>query len=145
MKIYIDQSGKIEQTNKPTVLAFSNGIRNAILIPTKIKRQLQGIYRRGGRQRIFIYKTFAIGVFFLIEKYLARIDEVVIDIEYPGKEILIREIILSNIKKRKFRRFPEINFSKIGRKSKAHDLAWKVFKRKIKANRILTLKEFQGE
>lgn len=97
MKIYIDQSGKIEQTNKATVLAFSNTIQYAILIPAKVKRQLQGIYRRAGRPRIYIYKTFAAGVFFLIEKYLPKITELVIDIEYPGKEILIREMILGYI------------------------------------------------
>lgn len=38
MQIEIDQSGKIEDTRKDTVLAFSNGKNYSILIPAEVKR-----------------------------------------------------------------------------------------------------------
>lgn len=39
MDVEVDQSTKIEQTSKDTVLAFSNDEQVAILIPAQVKRQ----------------------------------------------------------------------------------------------------------
>ena len=41
MKIEIDQSGKVEETNKPTVIGFSNSLQRTILITAKEKQKLQ--------------------------------------------------------------------------------------------------------
>ena len=79
MKIEIDQSGKIENTSKDTVIAFSDGIRKAIRISSNDKREIQAIFRRIGKPRIFIYKLFAILIFLLIRDHLKELDEVVID------------------------------------------------------------------
>ncbi|HEX9722115.1 MAG TPA: hypothetical protein VGA53_02520 [Candidatus Paceibacterota bacterium] len=70
MRIEIDQSGKIENTSKDTIIAFSNGIRKAIRISSVDKREIQAIFRRTGKPRIFVYKFFSILVFLLIEKHL---------------------------------------------------------------------------
>lgn len=144
MKVYVDQSGKIEQTDRPTVLAFSDGVCGSVLIPAKVKRNVQVLFRQQGRTRVFIYKIFAAGIFFLLKDQLPKISEIVIDIEYPGKEVLIREMILGYFQKSKSQKVPEINFSKIGRQSKAHDLAWRVFKKKEKANKRLSLEEIKA-
>ena len=69
MKIEIDQSGKVEDTAKPTVIAYANGNSRAILIPASNKRQLQELYRRVGKPRLFIPQVFALGVFFSFENY----------------------------------------------------------------------------
>ncbi|MDP2951104.1 MAG: hypothetical protein Q8N55_01840 [bacterium] len=45
MKIYIDQSGKIENTNKPTIIAFANGESGAILVGAKDKKKVQEYYK----------------------------------------------------------------------------------------------------
>ena len=64
MRIEIDQSGKIENTNKNTIIAFSNNKFKSIFISAKDKREIQKFFRRIGKPRIFVYKTFAILIFF---------------------------------------------------------------------------------
>lgn len=86
MKVEIDQSVKIEQTNKGTVLAFSNEEEYAILIPGKVKRKLQELFREKGRPRLFISRTFAAGITLLLQNHLPKFQKIVIDLEYPGKE-----------------------------------------------------------
>jgi len=64
MKIEIDQSGKIEDTSKNTIIAFSNGKFKSIFISAREKRELQKFFRRIGKPRIFVYRVFAILIFF---------------------------------------------------------------------------------
>ena len=66
MTYQIDQSGKIEDTSKPTVLAMTNGQTYSILIPAKTKREIQEIYRRLGLTRFYIYEIFSLGLYFLL-------------------------------------------------------------------------------
>lgn len=51
MQIEIDQSGKIEDTSKDTVLALSNGTQFSIKISRNIKRELQNIFRKNKEPR----------------------------------------------------------------------------------------------
>lgn len=53
MNIEIDQSGKIENTNKDTVIAFSDDTCGSILIKAVDKREIQKIFRDIGKSRIF--------------------------------------------------------------------------------------------
>lgn len=142
MKIYIDQSGKIESTEKNTALAFSNDERCAILIPAKVKRQLQEMFRRGGRPRLFVYRTFAASVFILIKPFLKKLDTVIIDLEYPGHEAMIKDMVLEYIRLVfDVEEIPCVFFERVGKASKAHDLAWKVFKKKIEPKKVIGLRE----
>ena len=75
MKIYIDQSGKIEDTAKPTVLAFSNRTSGSIIIRAIEKRKLQNIYRKAGKPKTFIVQVFASMVYLLIKFHKLKIDE----------------------------------------------------------------------
>ena len=59
MKIEIDQSGKIENTNKHTYLAFSNHQHFVLKINSVEKRKLQKYFRSIGKSKLFIYLTFA--------------------------------------------------------------------------------------
>ncbi|MDO8524385.1 MAG: hypothetical protein Q7R99_02015 [bacterium] len=131
MKIYIDQSGKIESTNQPTVVAFSNGERGAVLVAAKDKREIQEYCRIFNRGRIFIYKTFACLIFILIRDKLKQIDQIIIDQEYKGHEAEIKHYLLQIIRKN-HKNFPKDNivFKQIGKKSNAHLLAYKVHKGK---------------
>ena len=92
MKIQIDQSGKIEDTARNTVIAYSNDKQKAILITRKTKRQMQETFRLCGAIRLFIYFTFAIGIYYLIED-LRGSSIIIIDLEYYGKDKIITRII----------------------------------------------------
>ena len=138
MKIEIDQSGKIENTNKDTVIAFSDDNFGSLLIKAKDKREIQEIFRQAGKPRVFIYKLFTILIFLLIKNHLKKVEEIVIDEEYPGKSALIKDLLLREI--RKIRpRFPKenISFRQIGKKSKAHNIAYNTFKKKRKTDKGL--------
>jgi hypothetical protein len=89
----IDQSGKIETTNKHTILALAGEREFAILIPGRVKRQLQEEFRQLGKPRLFIFKVFAIEVYLLLKHCPHRLHRVIIDIEYWGHEIQISTMI----------------------------------------------------
>lgn len=61
MKYEIDQSGKIEQTNKNTVLCLSNDKWDSVLILARTKRQIQEIFRRNGQIRNYVILPFVQG------------------------------------------------------------------------------------
>ena len=54
MSFQIDQSGKIEDTAKNTVIAFSNDIQASVFISKKTKRQVQEAFRYHGEISFFI-------------------------------------------------------------------------------------------
>jgi len=139
MKVFIDQSGKIEDTSKPTVLAFSNSEQYSILITAKTKRQIQEIFRRHGLINIYIYITFSAALYFLIDKINRKCD-FIIDNEYPGKDKIIISTLKNLLNKNKK---PEHYFSvsRIGNNPKVHYAAKNVLDKKKKADKIVSLKE----
>lgn len=142
MEIEIDQSGKIENTSKNTVIAFSNKIFGSIFISTKDKREIQKIFRGAGKSRIFVYKLFAILIFLLIKKHLKNIDQIIIDDEYPGKGHLIKNFLFQEIKKRNSDFSPnDIIIKRIGKKSRAHYVAYGVATAKKLPDKRVTIKE----
>ena len=142
MNIEIDQSGKIENTNRNTIIAFSNDISSSILITGKDKREIQRIFREAKKPRIFVYRLFATLIFILIKKHIRRINQVTIDLEYPGKSYLIKNYLYQEIRKIK-PNFPAENivFKRIGKKSKAHYVAYGIAIGKKLPNKIVSIKE----
>jgi len=138
MHIEIDQSGKIEDTRVDTALVFSNGKSKSILINKKNKRELQKIFRNMNKGHVFIFKTFAILIFLLIKNDLMKIQHICIDLEYPGKDYLIKDYLLTII--RRYRSFDkrDIVFTKVDRKTRAHGLAINVYREHIKPDIIIT-------
>lgn len=143
MRIEIDQSGKVEDTQKLTVVCFSNGKAKTLLISAKEKRKVLIIMREIDRPyKNFVFRIFS-GLMFLLIKN-EKIDSLVIDREYPGHEGVIRNILLSLFDKNKIKS-PKVSFGQIGKKSKAHQEAIAVFqgKRKpdviVKANDVLDI------
>src|SRR3990167_2720456 len=134
----VDQSGKIEQTNKDTVIGAANGKSYAIKLPAKVKRVLQQKCRASLQGKLFIYRTFAALVFLLIKHNTKTMTDLVIDIEYPGKEKVIKEVILELLRKEKLTE-PNLSFGRIGNNPKAHFAAYDVFIGKKKADKIITL------
>ena len=142
MKIEIDQSEKIERTNKDTVIAFSNKISGSLLIRAEDKRKIQDIFREIGKPNIFVYHLFAILIFLLIKEHLKKINQIVIDEEYPGKQRLIKSFLMKEIKKVQPDFLAEdISFYRIGKKSKAHDIAYGVSSNQQSADKVIGVKE----
>ncbi|KKQ86638.1 MAG: hypothetical protein UT11_C0065G0006 [Berkelbacteria bacterium GW2011_GWA2_38_9] len=141
MKIEIDQSGKIEETSKLTVIAFSNHVQRSIMIKSKEKRKLQSEFRKIGKPRAFVYQTFNVMIFVLIKDYLKNIDKIIIDREYTGKETNIRFQLVSLFTKYQIKIDPKIiDFGQIGRKAKAHSVAY-LANHHRKANQVITANE----
>lgn len=136
---FIDQSGKIEQTNKDTVLCLADGSWDTVLIKAKTKRQIQEIFRRNGQIRNYVLFTFCAGLSLLIKRNL-RIGQVIIDKEYFGKEPVIKEILLEMLKEEK--KILEIAFANIGRRVNAHSVGYLTFTGKRRAKSTLTLGKF---
>lgn len=140
MKIEIDQSGKVEKTNQDTILAFSNGKSSAIKITGKTKRKLQEFFRKIGEPKLFMIDTFCILIFLVIRDNIKEIDSIEIDKEYSGKEKYILST-LNTIFQNKSINQPEISFINIGKKSKAHQKAIKVYRKESQPDKVITLKE----
>jgi len=121
MRIEVDQSGKIEQTDMDTIIAFSNRHQYAVLLPKEVKRRLIGRYRK---ERQIILKIFVACVYHCIKNYIHEIEFIVIDKEYEGKDDYIKSILLSFIRK-EYPKFDKqlIKFSNVTKRSKAHEYA----------------------
>ncbi|HLB95805.1 MAG TPA: hypothetical protein VJK26_02785 [Patescibacteria group bacterium] len=134
MRIEIDQSGKIEKTNRQTVIAFSNSASGVITISAKDKKVLQNFFRKINKPKLFVYLTFVTGVYLLIRDVIRNGDQIVIDREYPGYEKFINqkitELIVNNSKIDDIR----VITQQIGKKSKAHDIAWEILTSKSRKN-----------
>ena len=143
MKIEIDQSIKIEQTSKDTIIGLSNKKTFTVLIKAKTKRKLQEEFRKRGKPRLFVYRTFIAGVVLLLR--YAKIDnlaQIVIDQEYFGNERVLTSMFLE-MWSRYFEIIPEISFGRIGKKSNAHNISYLTMKGEYKANRILDFTEIE--
>jgi len=132
MKCYIDQSGKVENTSKLTVVAYANGKAKILLISSKEKRKLITILKRlDYPNKVYIYKIFAGLVFLLVRG--ERPVEMVIDNEYPGYGPLIKDIVLKLYIRYKLEK-PSIDFESIGKNNLAHKVAIEAYRGKTKAD-----------
>jgi hypothetical protein len=80
----------------------------------------------------------------LIKDILSKLEEVVIDIEFEGKENVIKDILMNYIRKThpKFSK-RNILFRRIGKKSDAHKVAVTVFRDKRAEDRIIRREEIE--
>ncbi len=148
MQAEVDQSGKIEWTQKPTVVALSNGIHSSVMISAKDKRYLlKELARRQPARNRTMHRllVFATLLFILLKENINRLDQIVVEDEYQGHSPTIKEHILNLFRRHKKEVDPQkIIFRRIGKSSPAHDLAITVFRgkslpsRKLKAAEVLT-------
>jgi len=120
MTYYVDQSGKIEDTAKSTVLAFSDNSRHgSIMIKASDKRSLQVYYRDLGKPRLFIIQLFSVLLARLIDIYQLYNLKLVIDREYIGQETLITSYVtmLINANKRNQNKSLIMRFGHVGKTS----------------------------
>jgi hypothetical protein len=147
--VEVDQSGKIGDTKVPTVLAFSNDKKRAILIPATVKRACLRALRKAGKGEALYYLLFATGLFLLLKDDMEAIQRVTIDIEYRNKEARIREHLL-NLLQRAGKKVAahQIQFDRIhrgGKKPAAHDKAYYTYRRALKPDRVIGLADLLEE
>jgi len=141
MKIEIDQSGKIEKTEKDTILAFATNnkrtkITGSIKISARTKRRLQESFRQIGEPRKFVVNLFSCAVFLLVKNRLKNVSEINIDTEYPGKGKSIKETLAKMFFEANIE-MPPIRFVLIGKKSFAHEVALRTYHKLLKADQFL--------
>jgi hypothetical protein len=140
MKYQIDQSGKIENTSKLTVVAVANGVSKSIVIKGVEKRKLISAMKSLDYPKTnYVYKIFAALMFLLIRKFNKN-EIIFIDREYPGHESVIKDILIWLFSK-KSSSLPQINFSLIGKDSPAHHLAISVFRSESKPDLVTSANE----
>jgi len=142
MRVEIDQSGKVEQTEKDTVLCLSNDHWDAVTIKARTKRQIQENFRRSGQTRNFIIFTFSAALAILIRRNL-KSGKIIIDREYFGKEPVINELLLEMLHSAK--NIPDIYFYEIGKESQAHAIAHDIATKEIKTKKIVSFEEIFRE
>jgi hypothetical protein len=87
VNVEVDQSGKIGKTNEDTVVAFSNDIAIAVLIPRKVKQDcVKQLRARGLSFETIYFRLFAVALYFLLRRYIKPSMYILIDVEYPGRE-----------------------------------------------------------
>lgn len=142
MHIEVDQSGKIEQLNKDSVIAFSNKNQYSVLIPKEVKREVFKTYK--GKVKELRYRLFCIGVYFCLRDYIKEKELITICCEYVGKENLIKSFLLDYLRKDYPAVDPKIiRFGEIGKNSNAHAVAIDVYRGNRRPNKILSLSEVE--
>lgn len=143
MRIEVDQSGKVENTQTDTVLAFSDGKRYSIVIPARLKRKwfaLSGEKKKSKKESYLL--LFSAGLFLLLKNHIERSAEVIIDREYLGQDANLRAMLLRQLRRAGVKiEKDQIQFTQIGKESKAHKLALSIFRERDKANRVIGEKE----
>jgi hypothetical protein len=145
VEIEIDQSIKIEQSQRATALAFSNSQARALLIPARVKqaalRRLRQIGLTGSRATLWL---FAAAIYLLVCNHLWQVTRIVIDVEYQGHEDDVR-LMLLNFIRRRFSHYPaqRITFRLVGKTSRAHALAFRVQKGREPADQVITLADLE--
>ncbi len=136
MHIAVDQSGKIEQTDRATALAFSNGISYAVLIPARVKRRAITILRATGKRGKSVYiSLFAAALYQLLKDHLDKIELITIDMEYEGNEQDVKLALLNLIwQRRPTYSADSITFRHISKKSPAHKKALATYRKAIRAD-----------
>ncbi len=133
----IDQSGRIEETQRNTIIAIADkDFAFSVCLKSRTKRKIQKIFRALGKPKLFAIRTFACCLVVLVRKAKVKPAVLIIDIEYPGHEQTIKSIIYQHLNYR-----PEIRFKSVGKKSPAHKKAYFTYKKKLKVDFLIKEKE----
>lgn len=140
MVVEIDQSGKLEQLDTGTAVAYANGKSGAIWITAKTKRNTINLFRKTlipTKDSLAIF--FAILIYVLIEK-LSKETLLKIDEEYTGKDKIISETLEKLLGRNSARAWKgRIRFTRIGKHSPAHKLCWTIHRSKNR-QKVRTIK-----
>lgn len=144
MTVEIDQSGKIEQLDTNTVVAYANGKTNSVRINASEKRKLVKKLRTSLIPRKDLYPIiFTIVTFIVLIELKPFPDVIIVDEEYTGKDTIIKETLLKLILQNVNKNWKgSIRFKQVGKQSPAHRVAWLHHKQKrTKNSKIITARD----
>lgn len=145
MQADVDMSGRIEETNKPTVLALADGINICISISAKEKRSAIEVLKRRKlkrKRRLIPVRVFSTLLFLLLRDHIEKLDLVVVDLEYPGHEPDIKDWVMTLCRRDGIVvHRDQIVFEQVRKKSPAHELAYRTFKGRIRPDRKVTAED----
>jgi hypothetical protein len=150
MRVEVDQSGRIDQTDRATVVAFANGEQFSIRLSPRAKRQILDELRpkwKGKHEPKTLYiVVFATLLYLLFKERINQLEQVVIDTEFTGHEGTIKDHVLNLLRRKGLHvESDTFMFMEIGKKSSAHDLALKVYQGKIAPDHEITVEEILAE
>src|SRR5262245_14904042 len=130
MQVEVDQSGRIDNTQVATVLAFSNSVQHTVLIPATVKRNcILQLKKQGFYTSNSYLQFFTVGLYFLLRDHISTVQQVVIDVEFFSKDNYIKEHLLNLFARQRRKVNPDkISFGYIGKKSPAHFLSLQTFR-----------------
>lgn len=135
MTYQIDQSGKIEQTNRLTVVTLANGQPLTIKISSIEKQKLiRTIINLDRPKKNYSYKIFVALIIILLKK--KNLNTLTIDTEYLRHEADIKDMLIQWGKREKIK-IPHITFTQIGKDNPAHLAGISVYRNHSKANIIV--------
>jgi hypothetical protein len=140
VQVEVDLSGRVGQTTLGSAMAFSNGESYSIFLPAYTKRRLLYVLRRRGYSSSKVYYwIYCAMLFYLLKPYLKKIDTVILDQEYTGKENEIKSILGSIASKKNAPLNTEmIHTGQVGKRSRAHTKAIVVLRGDRRAGKILS-------
>jgi len=119
--------------------AFSDEIRGSILITAAVKRICYHKLRaQHVRKKLAGVRLFAAALVILLRDRSKELERIFIDQEYPGWEGEISRHLLRHLSQL---HSDQICFAQIGKKSPAHDLAWRIWQREREPDKRVTVKE----
>lgn len=140
----VDQSIKMNELARDTVLAIADGISYAIVIPAYVKRAvMQRLREKGKSKTASAVYAFAIALYLLLRNVTRKVDQIVIDVEYMGREAEIKNTLVAYLRRDDPHFDPmRILFRHIGKKSSAHYLAIEIARQRRVPDKRVSQVEF---
>lgn len=140
MHTLVDTGNRLDESGD-TTFAFSNDQQRAVRLRQRdrdrVMKALPG--RKLAKQLLLL----AACVYLLTRDYLTDIESLMLDNEYDGHQGDIKRHLLNLIHSRLDPNFDgsKIQIRSIGRKNKAHDLAWKTYRGKLPPDKTIQAQE----
>jgi hypothetical protein len=135
--VEVDQSGRIEEFGRDTVVAVSNGFTYTIRLTAAVKGELRGVLaERGVRKKLIPLRIFVATIILAILEYKDSLTFLMIDQEYTGYDNELRTLVVDRMRAigTRFER-DSVWVTAIGKKSPAHRAAIKVMRKQANPNR----------
>jgi hypothetical protein len=147
MHVEVDQSVKLENTAKATVIALANGKTHIIVIPASVKVVcIERLRSRGIESFRQITMLFATSLYLLLKEHMGELQQIVVDVEYQGHTEFIKSHLMNLFRRDGLIvRSDQIVFAHVGKESPAHKTAILVTRRKRRPDRIISEEEILQE